>query len=127
MPSLSTHVLDLYHGKPAHGVKIEVRYQPIEGNSWTTIKTVKTNTDGRCDEQIITENDWQSGHYELVFDVGSYFAQQSINLPDPSFLSFCFFCLRNEFRDPCPVRCDPVLLADPVPGISFVTDCFICR
>ena len=87
MPSLSTHVLDLYHGKPAHGVKIEVRYQPIEGDSWTTVKTVKTNADGRCDEQLITESDWQSGHYELVFDVGSYFAQQSVNLPDPPFLS----------------------------------------
>ena len=87
MPSLSTHVLDLYHGAPAHGVKIEVRYQSMESTSWTTIKTVTTNVDGRCDEQIITEDDWQPGHYELVFEVGSYFAQKSIALPDPSFLS----------------------------------------
>ena len=93
MPSLSTHVLDLFHGKPAHGVKIEVRYQPTERAPWTTIKTTMTNVDGRCDEQIITESDWQSGHYELVFDVGSYFAQESVNLPDPSFYQLFLYAL----------------------------------
>lgn len=87
MPSLSTHVLDLYHGTPAHGVNINVRYQPIKSDIWTTVKTVTTNADGRCDEQLIPESEWQPGQYELVFDIGSYFTQKGIPLSEPTFLS----------------------------------------
>ncbi len=87
MPSLSTHVLDLYHGTPAKGVKIDVCHQPVAGGAWSILKTVTTNADGRCDEPVVTEGDWLPGNYELTFHVGPYFEQHAIPLPSPPFLS----------------------------------------
>ena len=86
MPSLSTHVLDLYHGAPASSVKIDVYFQQADG-PWQHIKTVETNSDGRCDEPLVTEATCQPGTYELVFHIDAYFAAKSVTLPNPNFLT----------------------------------------
>jgi 5-hydroxyisourate hydrolase len=84
MPGLTTHVLDLSHGQPASNVKVELFFS--EAQEWQFIKTVVTNSDGRLDEPLITENEVKIGTYELVFHVGDYFRSKNIEVPNPAFL-----------------------------------------
>lgn len=86
MPSLSTHILDLYSGKPAANVRIDVRYKAPNAD-WVLIQTITTNNDGRTDQPALADTAWQPGTYELLFLIGDYFAQKNITLPDPAFLS----------------------------------------
>ncbi|QCR30981.1 hydroxyisourate hydrolase [Lysinibacillus sp. SGAir0095] len=86
MPSLSTHVLDLHHGIPAQNVKIELFYQQ-ENEPKELITTVITNSDGRCDEQMVTNENWRQGTYELVFHVSDYYKAKNVCLPTPNFLT----------------------------------------
>jgi 5-hydroxyisourate hydrolase len=63
--SLSTHVLDTAHGRPAAGVHIELTLP--DGSKRST----HTNDDGRAALAEATE----AGQYELVFAVGDYFGE----------------------------------------------------
>ncbi|MFC5557802.1 hydroxyisourate hydrolase [Ureibacillus thermophilus] len=86
MPSLSTHVLDLVHGKPAQNVKIEL-YCRTEEKEWKFVKTVTTNADGRTDEKLIAEDDWQPTTYQLVFYIADYFQSLQTPLANSPFLT----------------------------------------
>ena len=70
---LSTHVLDLTHGRPAAGMTIELR--ALSDNR--LIKTVRTNADGRTDEPLLAGEEVKTGEYELLFHVGDYFGEKS--------------------------------------------------
>jgi 5-hydroxyisourate hydrolase len=69
MGKLSTHVLDTANGRPAAGMKIELRRIP----SGELVKTLTTNNDGRTDEPVLGADEIAAGEYELVFYVGAYF------------------------------------------------------
>ncbi len=86
MPSLSTHVLDLFHGIPAQNVQIDLFFQH-EDEPKQHIKTVVTNADGRVNEQLVTNETWKQGTYELVFHIDQYFIEKSVQLPTPNFLT----------------------------------------
>ncbi len=78
---LTTHVLDTAHGKPAGGMEIELaRFD--ESGTRHPIKTVRTNDDGRTDEPLLREAEFEVGEYEIVFSVGGYFGDDG----DPPFL-----------------------------------------
>ena len=64
--SLSTHVLDTAHGRPAANVRIELTLP--DGTRRTTI----TDADGRARPAEETP----AGAYELVFAVGDYFGER---------------------------------------------------
>jgi 5-hydroxyisourate hydrolase len=71
MSSLSTHVLDTMHGRPAAGMKIEL---------WSLdrdllLKSVTTNEDGRTAAPLLDGDEMQPGNYELLFYVGDYFGE----------------------------------------------------
>ena len=70
---LSTHVLDLTRGKPAAGMKIELR----ELTTGATVKEVITNADGRTDAPLLAGDEVRAGEYELLFHVGEYFGDRS--------------------------------------------------
>lgn len=70
---LSTHVLDLTTGKPAAGMRIELRNL----STGTLIKTVQTNADGRTDLPLLTGEELHADEYELLFHVGDYFHDRS--------------------------------------------------
>ena len=74
MGKLTTHVLDTAHGCPAAGLTIEL-FAMDSASQKTLLKTIVTNTDGRTDKPLLADADFKIGVYELVFSVGSYFAQ----------------------------------------------------
>lgn len=86
MGKLTTHVLDTTRGKPGHGISVAL-YR-VEDEQRLLLKTVVTNLDGRVDAPILENDDFASGVYELIFSVGSYFAQveQSTVPAEPRFL-----------------------------------------
>jgi len=79
---LTTHVLDTANGKPAAGMSVELF--AVDGGNRTPIKSVQTNADGRTDAPLLGDAELEGGVYEIVFDVGEYFAEEG--LPDPPFL-----------------------------------------
>jgi 5-hydroxyisourate hydrolase len=84
MAKLTTHVLDIQHGKPGEGVHIELYAIAAEGR--TLLKTAVTNADGRCAAPLLEGAEMQAGMYELVFAAGDYFAARGVALPAPRFI-----------------------------------------
>lgn len=72
--TLSTHVLDQAHGKPAMGVGVKL-YREDE----LLVSTV-TNADGRTDAPLLKDGAFTPGAYRIEFAVGDYFA--SLRHPD---------------------------------------------
>lgn len=81
---LTTHVLDTARGRPASGLKIDLFR--IDGEARKHLKTVTTNSDGRTDAQILPENEFQTGTYELVFHAGDYLDAIGVTPETPRFL-----------------------------------------
>jgi 5-hydroxyisourate hydrolase len=74
MGRLTTHVLDTASGRPGIGMEIELSV--LDGREWRTIKTVRTNADGRTDGPLLEGDSFRPGTYQLVFHVGKYFQSQ---------------------------------------------------
>ena len=72
MGKLSTHVLDIAHGRPAAGVAIAL-YR-CEASGRRKLGEFRTNADGRCDAPLLEGAALQPGTYELDFAIGDYFA-----------------------------------------------------
>ncbi|MFM9937675.1 MAG: hydroxyisourate hydrolase [Novosphingobium sp.] len=81
MTTLSTHVLDTMHGRPASGVRLW-----LENQAGDMLFTGKTNADGRCPEMPEGVPELVAGRYALTFAVAEYFAAAGVVLPDPPFL-----------------------------------------
>lgn len=69
MGRLTTHVLDTAAGRPAAGLRIELR-----DGVGDVLKSVATNADGRVDEPLLEGDAFGPHIYELRFHVGDYFA-----------------------------------------------------
>lgn len=78
MTSLSTHVLDTMHGRPAAGMAVSLHGPdgPIASGT--------TDADGRCPGLFPTG--LAAGGYRLDFGVAAYFRAAGVTLPDPPFL-----------------------------------------
>jgi 5-hydroxyisourate hydrolase len=70
---LTTHVLDTARGRPAAGMALELA-QLGENGRRRLLKTVRTNADGRTDQPLLSEEESARGYYEILFEVGEYFA-----------------------------------------------------
>ena len=71
MTKLTTHVLDIYSGKPGARIKVELYY--FNNNKREMKKTLTLNEDGRADKPLLEGEDFLNGKYELVFFIGDYF------------------------------------------------------
>ena len=71
MTKLTTHVLDIYSGKPGKGIKVELYF--VSGENKTKLKSIILNDDGRSDKPLVEEDEFKEGKYELVFFVGDYY------------------------------------------------------
>jgi 5-hydroxyisourate hydrolase len=84
MGRLSTHVLDTANGKPARGVAVELFR--LDGSVREPVVKMITNSDGRTDLPLLSGEDFRTGPYELVFQVGAYFRALGTKTADPPFL-----------------------------------------
>jgi len=84
MGKLSTHVLDIAHGRPGDGVKVALFSVGTAGKA--LLKMDITNADGRCSTPLLEGEAMKVGQYELVFNAGDYFASQGLHLPSPRFI-----------------------------------------
>jgi len=71
MTKLTTHVLDVYSGKPGSGIAVDLFY--INNDEKKKINSVKLNSDGRSEKPLVEGEQFLEGTYELVFYVGDYF------------------------------------------------------
>ncbi len=83
MGYLTTHVLDTAAGKPGDGISLQLFRL---GDDRKQIYTGVTNADGRTDKPILSEEDFALGTYEIIFNVGDYFAVSAIPASTPPFL-----------------------------------------
>ena len=75
MTKLTTHVLDIYSGRPGAGIKVELHY--FNNNKREMKKTLTLNKDGRADKPLLEDKDFLNGKYELIFFIGDYFKNVS--------------------------------------------------
>jgi 5-hydroxyisourate hydrolase len=78
MNRISTHILDMVHGKPAHDVLVRLEKQNTPGD-WRLLTSARTDHDGRCPQLLPEGEDLSAGVYRLSFDTGSYYAHQKID------------------------------------------------
>ena len=71
MTKLTTHVLDIYSGKPGKGIKVELFY--INGQERSKLNSIVLNSDGRSDGPLVEKDKFKNGKYELVFYIGDHF------------------------------------------------------
>jgi 5-hydroxyisourate hydrolase len=83
---LTTHVLDTARGRPAAGLAVELARVDAEGGRREVLVRTRTNADGRTDAPLLEGNALERGVYELVFEVGGYFADLEPG-GDPPFLN----------------------------------------
>lgn len=76
--TLSTHVLDMMHGRPAAGMALSLWQDQVK------LFDGVTDGDGRC--LGLSDLTLEKGRYRLVFKVADYFRMQGVALPEPPFL-----------------------------------------
>jgi len=81
MAKLTTHVLDVYSGKPGKNIKVELFF--LNGKEREIINSLVLNTDGRSVKPLAEEDKFKSGKYELVFYIGDYFKEIIKNEKQP--------------------------------------------
>lgn len=101
---LTTHVLDTALGRPAAGLRIELR-----GADGDMLAEAVTNEDGRCDAPLLEGERFRIGAYELTFHAGAYFEAVGAALPEPKFLDLV--PVRFGVSDPDSHHHVPLLLS----------------
>ena len=71
MTKLTTHVLDVYSGKPGKGILVELFH--LNNSKRKKITSIKLNDDGRTSSPLAEGDIFVKGKYELVFYIGDYF------------------------------------------------------
>ena len=65
MTKLTTHVLDIFSGKPGKGIKVELFF--FNGEKREKINSIILNSDGRSDKPLVENETFKNGKYELIF------------------------------------------------------------
>lgn len=77
---VTAHVLDLYAGTPAGGLRIDLL--AVDGDSTRVLKSVVTNPDGRPPEGPLLVGDAvKAGRYQAVVYLGDYYKRTGAKLP----------------------------------------------
>ena len=103
MTKLTTHVLDIYSGKPGKGIKVDLYYYKNDDQK-NKINSIILNNDGRSDHALIDGANFKEGKYELIFYVGDYF-KKITNIPKIPFLDdvvvkFGVFNIKENYHVP---------------------------
>lgn len=81
---LTTHVLNTASGRPAANLKVSL-YR-LDGENRTLVRDIRTNSDGRADEPLLSSDAFRTGVYELVFHAGDYLKGEGLDAAPPFFL-----------------------------------------
>ena len=84
MARISTHVLDITRGTPAHGIAVELHF--VKGADRRLIAAVTTNSDGRTEQPLISADQLETVIYELSSHAADYFHRLGATLSDPPFM-----------------------------------------
>ena len=78
---VTAHVLDLYTGTPANGIRIDL--VAIDGGGSTKVlKSVVSNADGRPPEgPLLTPETIKAGRYQAIVHVGDYYKKIGAKVP----------------------------------------------
>ena len=77
---VTAHVLDLYGGTPANGIKLD--FYAYSGGMPALIKSVVTGADGRpSDGLLVLPSDMKTGRYRIDVHVGDYYKKVGAKLP----------------------------------------------
>ena len=77
---ITAHILDLYSGTPANGIKVELFKE--EGGNFALLKSAVTNADGRPPEgPMVTPGNLKTGKYRVVLHVGDYYKKIGAKVP----------------------------------------------
>jgi 5-hydroxyisourate hydrolase len=68
------------HGGPAAGVSLRLM------RDGRLVTAAITNIDGRCDAPLLNGEALAAGAYRLEFDIGEYYRDMGVSLPNPAFL-----------------------------------------
>jgi len=71
-PGLTTHVLDTSREGPASGVTVVLQRVRSSGET-ETITEATTNDDGRVDDPLLGPDEMETGTFQLLFEVGTYY------------------------------------------------------
>ena len=80
MGQLTTHVLDVQAGHPAQGVIVELHAAGSPPVAFVT------GRDGRVPQPLLSGAEFVQGRYVLTYQLGRYFRERGIVLPEPAFL-----------------------------------------
>jgi len=83
MKGVSTHVLDMVHGKPVMDLSVRLEKQNAAGD-WRLLTSERTDQDGRCAQLLPQGEDLSPGVYRLIFDVGNYYGLQKTDALYPA-------------------------------------------
>lgn len=74
--SVSTHVLDTSHGRPAEGLRI--LFETANADGWDRVGAATTDEDGRAPDLIPDDTVIDAGVYRMTFETGDWFAQRGV-------------------------------------------------
>ncbi|MCZ0981342.1 hydroxyisourate hydrolase [Streptomyces diastatochromogenes] len=108
MAGISTHVLDVAHGRPGAGMRID--FSVLDDGAYRLVRTLRTNQEGRTDEPVLKPEEAKAGKYELLFHVGEYYAGLRGGRPAAQFVErvpvrFTVFDVTQHFH--VPLLCTP--------------------
>lgn len=92
---LTIHAIDIARGTGAGGLQVH-----LFGPGGVHLNTLLTTIEGRTAEWLVAANDLVAGSYELVFDIGRYFAANGAPVGHRPF----FETARLRFRVSDPLR-----------------------
>jgi len=78
---LTTHVLDVAHGHPARGMRLELHF--VHGDHTHHLLDSYTNADGRVDQPLLDDESFEQGEFEIRFHVGQYFERLGLEIETP--------------------------------------------
>ena len=105
---ITVHVLDIFSGVPASGVKIDLFKK--HGEQMALVKSVMTDTDGRPESgPVLSDDSFALGRYVITFDLSDYFKRVDKALPVNFFrkVSMEFEVTDEEMPLHIPLQCTP--------------------
>jgi 5-hydroxyisourate hydrolase len=105
MSAITTHVLDLYKGRPAAGVPVALELEREDGN-WGILGKGTTDADGRLGTLLPDGKPLVIGTYRLIFDTETYFRAHNVEGFYP-FVQVVFSILDTDAHYHVPLLLSP--------------------